>query len=345
MKCPWCRAPVARGQKCPECGRAAAAEVRPLGGGWSGPVRKEAEPVADDVVRPLGVDPGAAHQTDRDAPNQATPRPTPRPPSPVRDPRAAWERRQLERAEEANRYAQMGYWPYLRLLVREDQVFGALLAWMTLNAIVAVVYLGRAIAGTGMWPLFAGTTVLNCAMLAGTLTLQRWAHTVVVWLAGMGLLGAAFNLFGRFLSPLFTSSVASWGSGWLAWLIQTATLVFVLVVLCERTAYFEGVRGRVPPKRRRLRDVWASAKRDLKRVDPYEQRDFASEEPIRPTADARRTQPSAFDRHAQADTAGRAGEPSSRVPAAAGDSATGAGAAEARGREQAGGPAHSGAAR
>jgi hypothetical protein len=224
----------------------------------------------------------------------------------------------------------MGYGEYLRLLVREDQVFGLLLAWMTLNSLAAIANLARAVATAGLSPLFMpfqlAAPVLTCGMLIATLTLQRWGHTAVVWMAGMGLLFAALSLFGQFLSPLLSSSVASWLGGWFGWLLQTGTLVFVLIVLCERSAYFEGIHGRAPPKRRRLKDVWAGAKSDLRRVDPYEQRDSSEEETARATMPARHTRPSKFDPKAPAEAARPAGPAPAQMSTVARESVMSAGA-------------------
>jgi hypothetical protein len=92
------------------------------------------------------------------------------------------------------------------------------------------------------------------AMLCGILTLQRWAHTVVVWLAGVSLIGAALGLLWMFLAPLRVHSGMALTAMWFSWVFQVAGAVFVLVVLSERTAYFEGIGARVAPKRRKLAD-------------------------------------------------------------------------------------------
>ena len=279
--CPRCGETVAQGQECPKCGRTApTAEMRPLGG-WVGSTPEQTE------SPPAGATSRAGEQERPRTGPQGHPGPASVPPSsPIRDPRVALERRRRERAEQEGRYAKLSYSQYLGTVLRQDHVFAALLVLMALMIALEV--------ASGSWPARI-LGICQAVGFFGILTFQRWAHTVVVWLVGVGLLSSAIGLFGLVLQPLHVSSQLAVASSWLSWLITTATCVFVLVVLMERRAYFEGAQARVPPKQRRLKDVWASAKHDLKPADPYEVRAPVDDARPRTTAAQRRIEPSAYD--------------------------------------------------
>jgi hypothetical protein len=194
-------------------------------------------------------------------------------------------------------------------VLREDHVFAALLALMALQIVLDLV--------SGSWALQI-LGICYAVIFFGVVTFQRWAHTAAVWLMGMGLLGSLLNLFGLALLPIlalqFAVSDLAIARSWLFWFIATGTYVFVLVVLMERRAYFEGVHARVPPKRRRLKDVLASAKKDLKPIDPYERRAPVGDESPQTTAAERRSQPSAYDPMAETPAAQRTDAPPPAMP-------------------------------
>jgi hypothetical protein len=56
------------------------------------------------------------------------------------------------------------------------------------------------------------------------------------------------------LAPLTVESSLALLVMWVQWVVGIAGGVFMLVVLSERSAYFEGIASRVEPKRTRLRD-------------------------------------------------------------------------------------------
>lgn len=280
-KCLHCGERVAQGQECPKCGRTAPiAEVHPLGG-WVGSTPKQTESGTAGATHPAGEE-----ERPRTGPQgHAGPGSVP-PPSSIRDPRVALERRRRERAEEAGRYAKLSYSQYLGTVLRQDHVFAALLALMALLIALEVA------SGSQVMRVLA---ICQAVGFFGILTFQRWAHTVVVWLMGVGLLSSAIGLFRLVLQPLYVDSQLALATSWLSWLITTAICVFALVVLMERRAYFEGAQARVPPKQRRLKDVWANAKQDLKPADPYEVRAPVDDARPRTTAAERRLEPSAYD--------------------------------------------------
>ncbi len=226
VPCPWCRRAVpAENERCPHCGREMQQEgLRPMGD------IADAPPAEGDV--PLGE------------------RPAPR----LRDPRAEFERRRAEREAEAERLAHRGYGEYLRHLIKVDQVFGLLLALMVLSLLNWFVSAARAAVAGEFWYLQGVVAVFMLAMLVGILTFQRWAHTVVVWLAGGAAIGALIGAFKLVVAPAFVESGLLLVWMWVNWVFTTAVMIFVLVVLCERSAYFEGAGARVEPKRTRLAD-------------------------------------------------------------------------------------------
>ena len=233
VKCGWCGKGIPAGKEmCPYCGRAVVAgKLRPMG----------------DGLRPLGGE--------VEAPRRGEPPRPQRPVAPrVRDPQAARERRRAREDAEAERWRRLSYSGYLKALVREDQIFGVLLGLMAVQVVVAATGVARVAAEGGWWHVSGMFLLGYLVMLGGILTLQRWAHTVVVWLAGVSLIGAALGLLWMFLAPLRVHSGMALTGMWFSWVFRVASAVFVLVVLCERTAYFEGIGARVAPKRRKLAD-------------------------------------------------------------------------------------------
>jgi hypothetical protein len=173
----------------------------------------------------------------------------------LRDPRAEFERRRAQREAEAARRAQRGYREYLRHLVKEDQVFALLLSLMGLNTALSVAFAALS-TSEGYFGYFRIVSpCLNLVILVGILSFQRWAHTFLVWLAGAGL---ALSLIGAWqlvvVVPIFAQSMLQLATAWFSFVFQVVAMLFVLVALSERSAYFEGVGSRAEPKRTRLRD-------------------------------------------------------------------------------------------
>jgi hypothetical protein len=221
--CYWCRQEVAADSYlCPNCGRQPQPEgISPLGG----------EP-AQGVPDTGGM----------------------RAPSPIRDPRAAYERRRAERLAAQAEREEMGYGSYLRWLVREDQVFGVLLGLLALN-VVASAALVFTSWGSGIFiATRLASLLINIAVLLGVLSLSRWVHTALVWLLATYLLLSLIGVIGLVLAPLMVSSGWQLLLVWARTIFGLASMLFVLVVLCERSAYFGGMEGRAGPKRTKLRD-------------------------------------------------------------------------------------------
>jgi hypothetical protein len=199
------------------------------------------------------------------------------PRSRLRDPRAEFERRRAQREAEGARRAQRGYREYLRHLVKEDQVFALLLSLMGLNTAVSVAFAASSASEGYFLYLRLISPCLNLVILVGILTFQRWAHTFLVWLAGANL---ALSLIGAWqlvvVAPIFARSMLQLAIAWFNFVFQVVAMLFVLVVLSERSAYFEGVSSRAEPKRTRLRD--------------YLRRDYWREALARPET-ARRQEP------------------------------------------------------
>jgi len=233
MRCQWCGKGMPEGKEvCPHCKRSVVGELRAMG----------------DGLAPLG---GPVEAPGRGEP----PRPQRDPAPQVRDPRVERERKRAREAVEAERWRRLSYFGYLKAIVGEDQVFGVLLGLMAVQVVVAAMGVVRVAAEGGWWHVPGMFLLGYLVMLGGILTLQRWAHTVVVWLAGVSLIGAALGLLWMFLAPLRVHSGMALTGMWFSWVFRVASAVFVLVVLCERTAYFEGVEARVQPKRRALADL------------------------------------------------------------------------------------------
>jgi hypothetical protein len=148
----------------------------------------------------------------------------------------------------------MGYGSYLRWLVREDQVFGVLLGLLALN-VVASTALVFTSWGSGIFiATRLASLLINIAVLLGVLSLSRWVHTALVWLLATYLLLSAVGLVFLVFAPLMVSSGWQLLLMWVRTIFELASMLFVLVVLCERSAYFGGMEGRAGPKRTRLRD-------------------------------------------------------------------------------------------
>lgn len=238
VPCPWCRRAVSLpNERCPHCGRELdQQELRPMG----------------DTAEPPATAGGVAFEEP----------PTPR----LRDPRAEFERRRAEREAEAQRLAHRGYGGYLRHLIKVDQVFGLLLALMALNLLNSLVGVARAAAAEEFWYVQGVIALFMLTMLVGILTFQRWAHTVLVWMAAAGVIMALLGGLRLIVAPASVDSGLLLAWMWLSWVFTTALTIFVLVVLCERSAYFEGRGARVEPKRTRLadflkREYWEKAGR------------------------------------------------------------------------------------
>ena len=267
--CPWCRRPVPEGaQRCPHCGR---------------------EPQTEDL-RPMGGDLAGA-SAGAPAPWAETPVP------PVRDPLAALERRRAEKAAQSAKWVRLSHAEYVRFVLREDQVFAALVGLFAFQAILSLINVARTDLSSPFLISGLAWFALRCVMAIGLLTFQRWVHTALVWAAGLSIAWGVLSTAGLLLAPLRTQSGIQLLMMWVQWVVGIAGGLFMLVVLSERTAYFEGVASRLEPKRTRLRDFldreyWrkANAPRD------YEQHEADSRPripaPVRPPPPAPQAPPS-----------------------------------------------------
>ncbi len=235
LSCAWCRRAVsAEAVKCSHCGR----EPRPQGlaplGGYLAPVELSTPPaVEESAVTPWHAIPTA----------------------PPRDPLAELERRKAEKIAQSAKWVKLGYIEYLKHLLREDQVFAALLGLMIIQLVLSFASLaGRADTGSPFVISGIAWVLLQSVMVWGILALQRWAHTVLIWSAGISIIGGLLGSVSLVLAPLRTDSVLELFLIWVQWILGIAGGVFVLVVLSERSAYFDGTSARVTPKRTRLKD-------------------------------------------------------------------------------------------
>ncbi len=258
VSCAWCGNPAPEGaQSCPHCGR---------------------EP------RPEGLSPLGGEGTDLLPRDQS---PWGKPPAPARDAREALERRRQEIAARHAQHRELSYLEYLTRVLREDQVFALLVGLMALNIVVSAV--GAAL--RGYWgalliPLFV------LVMLVGLLTFQRLAHTILVWLAGAGLIMAGIEVVRLLVAPLVIDSGWQLFGMWLGWVLNIITMIFMLVVLCERSAYFEGMASRPEPKRTRLREF---LRKDYLRYALARPGDQPEEPPPPPRRAEMRSAPSQFE--------------------------------------------------
>ncbi len=223
VTCAWCgeAAPVGA-PNCPHCGREPQPEgLTPLGGA-------EAVPLPPDQS-PWG-----------------------KPPSSGRDAREALERRRQEIAARHAQHMELSYLAYLTRVLKEDQVFAVLLGLMALNVLIPTV---NAVLQASWYALPIPAFMLM--MLIGLLTFQRIVHTILVWMAGAGLIMAGLNVVRLLIMPLVIDSGWQLFVIWLGWVLNIITMIFVLVVLCERNAYFEGRGSRPEPKRTRLREIFS----------------------------------------------------------------------------------------
>jgi hypothetical protein len=224
LPCTWCRRAVPPGsEKCPYCGR----EPRP----------------AD--VAPMG-----------DASAESDPSPVPEAPPRLPSAGETLKERRAGRAARERELAQLGSLGYLRLLVSQDQVLGVLLALLAAQAIMSTAALATS-AQEGRLPVVRALLCLfQWATFAGVLTLQRWAHTVVIWAAGVTLLLSFYGALRLLQAPMYVDSGALLLWYWLQWIFSIVIAAFVLIVLSERSAYFGDGFHRVDPKRRLLADYF-----------------------------------------------------------------------------------------
>ncbi len=209
VPCPSCgRAVPGENDRCPHCGR----EMNQEG------------------VRPMG-DAASADSAPPQGPWAEEPRPR------LRDPRAEFERRRAQREAEAAGRAHRGYSQYLRHLVKVDQVFGLLLALMALHVLSSLVSVARFAAAEEFWYLHALIGLFVLVMLGGILTFQRWAHTVVVWMAAGGVIMALIGAVRLVVAPALIDSGLLLAWMWVNWVFTTTVTIFVLVVLCERSGH------------------------------------------------------------------------------------------------------------
>lgn len=226
LPCAWCRRAVPAGaERCPHCGR----EPQPEG------------------LTPLGGDAAGAPPG---APAPWVERPAP----PVRDPLAALEQRKAEKAAQAAKWVRLTHSDYLRYVLREDQVFAALLGVLVFQAILSLASLARTDLDSPVLISGLAWFALRCAMAIGLMCFQRWAHTALVWAAGVTILWGAVGALQLLLAPLAVESGLALLVMWVQWVVGIAGGVFMLVVLSERSAYFAGIASRIEPKRTRLRD-------------------------------------------------------------------------------------------
>jgi hypothetical protein len=184
----------------------------------------------------------------------APPLPVEGPAPPVRDPLVALEQRRAENAAQAAKWVRLSHSQYLRHLLREDQAFAALLGLLVFQAILSLAGLARTKLDAPVLISGLAWFALRCAMAIGLICFQRWAHTALVWAAGVSILWGATGALRLLLAPLSVESGLALLVMWVQWVIGIAGGIFMLVVLAERSAYFGGIASRIEPKRTRLRD-------------------------------------------------------------------------------------------
>jgi hypothetical protein len=145
---------------------------------------------------------------------------------------------------------ELSHFEYLARVLKDDQVFALLVGLMALDVVITAAGAVRqeSVASGLVMPLFV------LVMLVGVLTFQRLVHTILVWLAGVGIIMAGLGAVRLMLAPAHVDSGLVLLAMWFGWVLNVATMIFVLVVLCERRAYFEGAGSRPEPKRTRLRE-------------------------------------------------------------------------------------------
>jgi len=226
LPCAWCRRAVPAGaERCPHCGRHPQPEgLTPLGG--------------EAAAAPPGA---PAPWVGRQAP-------------PARDPLVALEERRAEKAAQAAKWVRLSHSGYLRHVLREDQVFAVLLGVLVFQATLSLASLARTELDSPVLISGLAWFALRCAMAIGLMCFQRWAHTALIWAAGVSILWGAVGALRLLLAPLAVQSGIALLVMWVQWVVGIAGGVFMLVVLSERSAYFEGIASRIQPKRTRLRD-------------------------------------------------------------------------------------------
>jgi hypothetical protein len=222
------------------------------------------------------------------------------PSPPVRDPLAALEQRTAEKAAQAAKWRRLSHTRYLRSVLSEDQVFAALLGVLVFQAILSLASLARTELESAAFVWGLAWFALRSAMVVGLLCFQRWAHTALVWAAGVSIMWGAISALLLLLAPLSGQSGLALLVMWVQWVVGIAGGVFMLVVLAERSAYFEGIGSRIEPKRTRLRDF---LDREYYRRASAP-REYGQPEPRQLPSSAMKTKPSSVPERAPADLEG-----------------------------------------